>query len=123
MNASRLGTTAVPSTVQNVANFGVGPSAQPSFSNDAGELNLTPDSRIKRIKSSLTKSSVESRREYRFNSLPVAAMEGLSIMSFREVFKTGHVCLAHRLIVKNRLYNSSKIVKRVQWRSELKSIL
>ena len=55
MNGSRLGTTAVPSTLQNLANFGVGPPGQPSFSNDAGELNLTPDSRIKRIKSSLIK--------------------------------------------------------------------
>jgi hypothetical protein len=108
MNGSRLGTTAFPSTLQNLANFGVGPPGQPSFSKDSGELNLTPDSRIKRIKSSLIKSSEESRREYRFNSLPAAAMEGMSVMSFREGFTTGRVCLAHRLIVKNRLDYSSK---------------
>ena len=106
MNGSRLGTTAAPSVVQNLANFGVGPPGQPSSSKDAGELNLTPDSRIKRIKSSLMKSSDESRREYRFNSLPAAAMEGLSVMSFATGFTTGRVCLASRLVVKNRRYSS-----------------
>ena len=103
MNGSRLGTTAVPSIVQNLANFGVGPPGQPSFSNDAGELNLTPDSRIMRIKIPLIKSSDESISEYRVNSLLLAAIEGLSGMSFREGFTTGPVCFGHGLIAKNGL--------------------
>jgi hypothetical protein len=33
-------------------------------------------------------------------------MEGLSVMSFCDGFTTGRVCLAHRLMVKNRRYSS-----------------